>query len=259
MFLAGEHSRPEFGIDAETDLTSLASFLMMKYIFVLILAISGIVSGHAQSYAFGVKGGLSLGIQKWNGFGGREPLIRPHGDLFIESHNNETGSSLFAQLGHHTRGSALRFFAYYDPVFNQNIESTTSAIEFRNIVLGVGAKKRYDFGAGKAYYMIGLRGEYTYETEMGGYLFGYEGLENKWLIGALFGGGYEFPFGRFVSGLLEASIHPDFSKQIYLPPQDTGYTDNNGNRIILREQNVANVSIEVTLGLRFLREITYYD
>jgi hypothetical protein len=94
---------------------------------------------------------------------------------------------------------------------------------------------------------------------MGGYLVAFEGLENKFLVGALFGGGYEMPFGRFVSGILEASINPDFSKQLFLAPEPTGYTDNNGNEIILREQNVSNVSIEISVGLRFLREIIYYD
>ena len=213
----------------------------------------------AQSYAFGIKGGPGLTTQKWNGFGGREPLVRPQGDLFIESHNNESRSSLFLQLGHHIRGSALRFYAYYDPVQNRNINSQTSNIQFRNVVLGIGAKRRHDFGVGQAYYMIGLRGEYTYDTKMGGYLIAYEGLENKVLFGALVGGGYELPFGRFVSGIVELTINPDFSKQIYLPPQETGFTDNNGNEIILREQNVSNVSIELSFGLRFLREITYYD
>jgi hypothetical protein len=213
----------------------------------------------SQSYAFGVKAGPSLATQKWNGFGGREPLIRPQLDLFIESHSNVSKSSLFLQLGHHTRGSALRFFAYHDPVNNTDIKSQTSNIQFKNIVLGLGAKRRVDFGSGYAYYMIGLRGEYTYDTKMGGYLVAFEGLENKFLVGALFGGGYEMPFGRFVSGILEASINPDFSKQLFLAPQPTGYTDNNGNEIILREQNVSNVSIEISVGLRFLREIIYYD
>jgi hypothetical protein len=231
----------------------------MKYLFIIACIAALGIHGQAQSYAFGIKGGPSLGIQKWNGFGGREPLVRYQGDLFIESHNNESQASLFAQLGHHVRGSALRFFAYYDPILMRNIDSRTSNIQFKNIVLGVGAKRRTDLGVGKGYYMIGLRGEYTYATEMGGYLKVYEGLENKFLIGALFGAGYELPFGRFVSGIFEASISPDFSKQIYLPPQRTGYTDANGMEIILREQNVSNVSIEVSVGLRFLREITYYD
>ena len=232
---------------------------VMRYLIAMTLLCFGFTQISAQGYAFGIKGGPGLSTQKWNGFGGREPLVRPQADLFIESHSNESNSSLFAQLGHHVRGSALRFFAYYDPVQGMNINSQTSNIQFKNIVLGIGAKRRHDFGIGKAYYIIGLRGEYTYDTKMGGYLIAYEGLENKVLFGALVGGGYELPFGRFVSGVIELSINPDFSKQIYLPPQETGFTDNNGNEIILREQNVSNVSIELSVGLRFLREITYYD
>ena len=214
---------------------------------------------HGQSYAFGLKGGPSLTIQKWNGFGGREPLIRYHGMAFIESHNDETNSALFAHVGYHIRGSAIRFYAYYDPVNMRDFNARSSDMEFHNVSFALGAKKKYDFGVGKAYYVIGLRGEYTFDTKLDGFLDTYEGLENKFLFGVLFGGGYELPLGRFVSGVLEASVSPDFSKQIYLPPQATGYADQFGNEIILQEQNVTNLSIEVSLGLRFLREITYYD
>jgi hypothetical protein len=212
-----------------------------------------------QSYAFGFKAGPSLTVQKWNGFGGREPLVRYHGVAFIESHNEETNSALFAQVGYHIRGSALRFYAYYDPVSMRNINSSSTDMEFHNISLSAGAKRRYDFGRNKAYYMLGLRGEYTAYTKLDGFLDTYEGLENKVLGGVIFGGGLELPLGRFVSGIFEASVSPDFTKQIFLPPQDTGYTDLNGNEIILPEQNVTNVSIELSIGLRFLREVTYYD
>ncbi len=222
-----------------------------------LLLVSGIAKG--QSYAFGIKGGPSMCIQKWNGFGGREPLIRYHAIAFIESHNDETNSALFAHVGYHIRGSALRFYAYYDPISMRNIGARSTDMEFKNISLAAGAKRRYDFGIGKAYYMLGLRGEYTLDTKLDGFLNAYEGLENKVLFGVLFGGGYELPLSHFISGIFEISVSPDFSKQIYLPPQDTGFTDTNGNEIILREQNVSNVSIEVSVGFRFLREITYYD
>ncbi len=232
----------------------------MKFLFSLALVVSFVLPMQAQSYYFGLKGGPSIGTQKWNGFGGREPLVRYHAIAFIESFNNSSNSSLFLQAGYHVRGSALRVYAYYDPVTMRDYKSRTSNMQFKNVSLSAGAKRRFDFGTGNAYYMIGLRGEYTVETKMGGYLQVYEGLENKFLFGALFGGGYELPFGKFVSGILEFSVSPDFSKQIYLAPQATGFVDqNSGNEIILREQNVSNVSFEISLGLRFLREITYYD
>ncbi|HLF64138.1 MAG TPA: hypothetical protein VI603_10310 [Saprospiraceae bacterium] len=232
---------------------------MLKSFISLVLCCCIVMPLSSQSYAFGFKGGPSLTIQKWNGFGGREPLIRYHAIAFIESHNDETNSALFAQAGYHIRGSALRFYAYYDPINMRNVNARSTDMEFHNLSLSVGAKRKYDVGPGKGYYLIGLRGEYTFDTKLDGFLNTYEGLENKVLFGVLFGGGYELPFSRFVSGILEFSVSPDFSKQIYLPPQETGYTDLNGNEIILREQNVTNVSIEISLGLRFLREITYYD
>lgn len=222
-----------------------------------LMMMAGAVQG--QSYAFGLKGGPSLTVQKWNGFGGREPLIRFHGIAFIESHNDETNSALFAQAGYHIRGSAIRLYSYYDPNTMRDFSARSSDAEFHNISLSVGAKRKYEFGVGKAYYLIGLRGEYTFDTKLDGYLNSYEGVENKFLFGVLFGGGYELPISHFVAGILELSVSPDFSKQIFIPRQDTGYTFSNGEPYILPEQNVSNVSIEISVGLRFLREITYYD
>jgi hypothetical protein len=232
---------------------------MIKSLLVCICIAAIALPLTGQSYAFGIKGGPSLGSQKWNGFNGREPLLRYHGLLFIESHNEESQSSLFAQTGYHIRGSALRTFAYYDEFIMQNVPARTSNMEFKNISLAVGAKRKHDLGISKAYYLFGLRGEYTVDTEMQGFMRIYEGLENKFLFGVIAGGGIEFPFSRFISGIFEVTVSPDLSKQIYLFPQDTGFTDQNGNPIILREQSISNVSFEVTLGLRFLREIIYYD
>ncbi len=232
----------------------------MKSLLIILCAFIIVCDVAGQSFAFGIKGGPSAGMQKWNGFGGRDPLFRYHGIAFIESHSSVSYSSVFAQVGYHIRGSALRIRAYYDPVFGRNIEAHTTNIQFKNIALTAGAKRRHDLGSGKAYYAFGFRGEYTVDTEMTGFFSIYEGLENKIVFGAYFSGGFEIPLGRFVSGVIEASVSPDFSKQIFLPPQRTGFTDAfTGQEIILQEQNISNVSLEISVGLRFLRVITYYD
>ena len=225
------------------------------YLLLLLCLSASVVSG--QSYAFGVKAGPNLCIQQWNGFS-RDPLIAWQGDLFLESHSDVTPSSLYLQLGYHIRGSKLRFNRYVNQN-NQEVKPQSSKAKFQNIVLTAGAKRRHEFGSGMAYYQFGFRGEYTVDTQLGGYLESYEGTENKLLFGVQVGGGYELPLGEFVSGIFEITINPDFTKQIYLPRQDTGYTDLNGNRIIIQEQSVTNVSIEVSAGFRFLRKITYYD
>ena len=61
----------------------------------------------AQSFVFGPKFGPVIGTQKWEGFQ-KDPLLDFHGMLFIESYSEENSGSLFAQLGYHRRGSALR-------------------------------------------------------------------------------------------------------------------------------------------------------
>lgn len=213
----------------------------------------------SQSYAFGVKGGPTIGIQQWNGFNGRDPLFRYHGVAFIESHREDNRFALFAQGGYHIKGSSLRTRPYFDPQFMRNIEARTSNMQFMNLSLELGAKQKFPFGGSKAYYGFGLRGEYTLDTEMDGYLAIYEGLENKFVFGVSLSGGLEIPMGRYISAIVEASVQPDFSKQIYIPPQDTGFTDTNGNIIILQEQDITNVAVEISVGFRFLHEITYVD
>lgn len=43
----------------------------------------------AQSYAFGIKGGMTAGTQKWDNNFQREPLFRYHIAGFIESHSDQ--------------------------------------------------------------------------------------------------------------------------------------------------------------------------
>ena len=214
-----------------------------------------------QSYAFGFKGGLTVGIQQWNGFSGRDPLLRYHGALFIESHSDENRASVFAQAGYHVKGSALRTRAYYSPFVMRNIEARTSNMEFHNVSLTAGVKQKNDLGLqSKYYWLFGVRGEYTLDSKGEGFLSVYDGLHNDFLFGVTIGGGLEIPMGRFVSGILEASVSPDLTKQIFLPPQDTGFTDSiSGAPIILPQQEISNVVIEISLGIRFLHEITYID
>lgn len=161
--------------------------------------------------------------------------------------------------GYHVRGSTIRTRAWIDDN-GETYNPAKAAMEFNNLVLTLGAKQKFPFGVdSRAYYGLGIRGEYTLNTDFAGYLEYLEGTENKFVFGVTLAGGLEIPFSRYVGGVIEVSVNPDFTKQIYLPPQDTGYTDSSGNRILLNEQNITNITFEFTVGFRFLREIIYID
>jgi len=180
----------------------------------------------AQSYAFGLKMGPTLGIQQWNGSNTRQPLVRYHATAFIESAPVENNYALFAQLGYHEVGSSVRKL-------------------FRD--------------RGYLYYGFGLRGEFNLGMYSTGYLQGYDGFQNRLTYGIIVNTGLELPFGEFVSGIVELSIGPDFSKQINIGPIDTGYNNSNGSTIILGATEVTNIFVELSVGMRFLHKITYID
>ena len=232
----------------------------MRILISLAIVLSCVVQdAQAQSFIWGVKGGMTMGIQQWNGFT-RNPLFRYHADLYIESWQEENKYALFAAFGYHERGGTIRTRGWYDPDLGQEFSGGKTSMIFKNLVLSLGGKQKFPVGLdSRLYYSLGIRGEYTVGTDFQGYMNSYEGLENKFVFGVSVGAGYEVPFSRWVGASFEFSVHPDFSKQIYIAPQDTGFTDPNGNRIILQEQNITNLSLEFTVALRFMREIIYVD
>ena len=69
----------------------------MKKAIYLIVFLLNVVIAHGQGSAFGVKGGLSLGTQKWNNLD-QNVLFAWHGDIYVESLSEENSFSLIAQL-----------------------------------------------------------------------------------------------------------------------------------------------------------------
>ncbi len=227
-------------------------------------------------YAFGIKGGLTVGMQRWDESFQREPLFRYHGIIYTESisENNEFG--LFAQLGYHVKGSAIRTYPYtyqlpgggFDRYPGLNIP-----FEFRNISLSLGGKKKYDFGIDKkAYYLIGIRGDYTVSTKLRpefvdqnspyAFIYPIEPYVKKINYGATVGGGIEWMFSEYVGGLLEFTVNPDFSLQYNQPKIENIINPNpniGSNIITIPERQIRNVTFEVTLGFRFLHKIEYID
>ena len=234
---------------------------MKKWLFVFALFVFVIGDNYGQYYV-GVKGGMGLNMQRWNSYE-RDILFTPFIDVFSES-NDDPLNKLYASLGYHTRGSAVRGFGFQS--FNP--------YRFNNLVVEVGGKrmlsvdKKYN-----GYYMLGLRAEYTISTNLNGriansiYNLVDETYVNKFNYGATVGGGFEMEMGETRVAFLEVSVNPDLSKQY---EQQETLTIENPNPvpspfpqpqfITIVPQEVRNVSLEVKVGIKFLRGYEdYYE
>jgi hypothetical protein len=250
---------------------------LQRLFFSLVLFLAG-ATAFAQGSAFGVKGGLTLGVQRWNNFD-QDLLVKYHGILFAETLNEANDGALFAQLGYHVKGSAIRnnrtFFN------NQFFEIPTREFQFRNLSLTLGGKKKYAFGKNRdarVYYLLGIRGDFTINTNLSEYqqietesgqiivlnsasFYPSDNWVQRFNYGATVGGGFEFPFSELIGGVLEFTVNPDLSRQYWQPalgnipnPQGPGLPPIN-----VAERKITNITFEVTLGLRFLRIIEYID
>jgi hypothetical protein len=223
----------------------------------------------AQSYTFGVKGGLVAGSQRW-GDGttyNNSLLFRYQGALFIESLPADGRSSLFAQIGYHIRGSAFRYRDAIGIDVQGNpvgIQGYTQTFQFRNLGLILGARRRGVMGNENAFFTVGIRGEYTLSTNLRNdpvsiyFSEPQKQFVRKLQYGMSVSGGYDFKLSEKVTSFLELSIHPDFSRQYFRQPflaWDPFLRQN----ITVPEQTIRNLSIELTLGFRFLRKIEYID
>jgi len=213
----------------------------------------------AQGFYFGPKGGFVLGFQNWNGFE-RDPLFAYSGDVFVESLDPNGTGSLFGSIGYHVRGSAVR-------VIN-NLAGTrfSRGFRFNNISLMVGAKRKFKtIGNISSFYHVGIRGEYNVGTDFGtinaqtASFFPIPELTNKWTYGISGGAGLEFFMSEFVSPFIELTVSPDLSFQYKQPAM--GNVTNPFTQITgpIPEREIRNMSIELTVGFKFLRKVVYVD
>ena len=229
-----------------------------KFIFlVTLLLFCGFSVLNAQSYVFGIKGGPSLASQKWNNFHQGIPLLGYQGALFMESHSEENKSALYGQIGYHTRGTTFRSRSFVSTSGNEVRAQTFESKHF-NASLGVGIKQKFPLGpeGARGFYGFGARLEYNIKNDLR-----YVGLEsgiNKVTYGVSVLGGFELPFSEFVGGFIELSFNPDLGKQIFVFKQVITDTDLN-REYILPEQNVLNLTFELSVGIRFLHKIVYID
>lgn len=231
---------------------------MLKNIIILALCLFTSITAFSQSFWFGPKGAMSFNIQNWNGFE-RDPYVSFNGDIFIETDNEYSRGSLYAQLGFHTRGSSTRVNFFNGDAQNQSFQ-------FDNLVLEIGAKQKLTSRTNAGpYYMVGLRGEYTLGTNLSEYTvyqsayYPVEDFVRKFNYGVTVGGGWDFEFSELIGGLIELTVNPDLSNQYEQQAIPNVVNPFNGQTITLSERKVRNLTFEIKFGLRFMRKVEYID
>jgi len=214
----------------------------------------------AQSFHFGPKGGAGIGYQQWNN-SDRSPILAGHIDLFMETLDDDGKGAIYGQLGLHTRGSSIRV----RNIFTNRVRGTS--FRYQNISLGGGIKKRLDIDRNPTFfYQAGIRGEYTINTNLDELelsningTFPVETFVRKFNYGITVGGGLEFDLGRNFKPFLEFNFMPDLSAQ-YDQFQSFDVQDPFTGQIrTISPRTVRNITLEVTLGLKFLREVIYVN
>ncbi len=217
-------------------------------------------------FAWGFKTGLTMATQKWNG-SNRDPLLRYHGVLFIESNDSEK-SALFAQIGYHIRGSATRYGPFVDPATGNTYKGFTQGYQFKNFAISVGAKQKKDFRENlKYFYSFGIRGEFSAKNNLpapgsgyGAYFPSNDPNTVKRFVGGFdMGGGFEMKLSELVGGIFQVTISPDLTRQYYQLPINNVRNPYTGQKETIPLQDIRNLSLELSIGLKFLRKVIYVD
>lgn len=246
---------------------------MKRLLLLAILFSATAATALGQGTVFGIKGGLTIGIQNWQGID-QQPAFLPHGVLTIEDVPENDAFSLFASVGYQPKGSAIRNRIFNNPLNNQLGQLPTQTFIFHNASLILGAKQKFEVGRtdAKFFYSLGIRGDYTIATNLRKFndpdlntpLFITLPVDDPTYIrkinyGVSVGAGTEYSLGEFVGMSLEFTLHPDFSFQ-YEQPEIGNVTDPFTNQqISIPERRIRNVTFEVSLGFRFLRKVIYVD
>lgn len=244
---------------------------LLYALFLVSLFSSGLVAQGGS--IFGIKGGLALTNQQWQSFQ-RDPLLRLQGDVFVESLPEENDFALYASLGYHPKGSALRNQLAQNFSSGQLFRVPPQRFIFHNVSLILGAKQKFDLPGKEAkfFYALGVRGDYTVDTNLDEF----QDFNNTFVSFALYpiddtqfireinygitvGGGMEYALSEFVGLSLEVNFHPDFSLQ-YEQPEIPNVTNPFTFQLdSIPERRIRNLALEVSLGLRFLRKVIYVD
>lgn len=211
-----------------------------------------------------------MAFQEWSNTQ-RSPLLAYHGKVGLETAEENERFNLYAELGYHQRGSALRNARFRDFNSGNLFDLPTQKYLFHNISLAVGARSKSSISPySYLFYGIALRGEYTYDTNLDEYrgivddfyggvpVFPIEEFVRKWLYGVDITGGFEYDFDEYMDAIFEIRLSPDFATQ-YQQPAVNNVVSPFPGQSNLRELRIVNVSLEVSVGIRFLRKIEYID
>lgn len=243
--------------------------LSMKKIWLLAIGLFFVSALNSQSSAFGLKGGITMGIQQWGGFE-QDPLLKYHGIAFIESYNPDEPFAVFAQAGFHQKGSAIRNRNYRDPNSPGFVRPPAREFIFNNLSLTLGAKQKFPLsGATQWYWLFGVRGDYTLDTNLDEYneinmFYPIYPLDSDAFIrdfnyGITFGAGLDMPIADLIGVVLEFTVNPDLSYQYVQPAIGNVIDPYTGGTRTINERRIRNLTFEVTLGFRFLRLVEYVD
>ncbi len=234
---------------------------MKKLIFGAILLFVLGMDLSSQSFYFSPKGGLHLGIQNWGGFE-RRVLPGLQGAIALETFNERGPGSFYMQLGYHQRGSSENSLFVLG---GGNAFIRRQGFQFNNASFTLGAKRHmgqsYNDGP---YYGFGLRLEYTLSTNLNQYqqfagYFPIDPFVNKFNYGADVVFGYDYRLSELIGVVIEATLAPDLSFQYQQPFLGNIISPINGQTISIREQQIRNISFQLSLGFRFLRKVIYLD
>lgn len=224
-------------------------------------------------YLFGIKGGPSFANQDWSGLE-TEFMIGYQGALFLESIPAGGRFSLYGQLGYHTRGSLIsrrRGFTFA----GNAVTLPADDFRFQNISLAVGAKSVVAYTRrADLYYLLGLRADYSLSNNLSDYdqLIGTAGVAfranypfddplfvNEFTYGAQFGGGALFPISDAMGGFIELTANPDFNFQYSQGPIPNVIDPFGAGTRTIPARMIRNFTIELSVGIRFLRSYRYVD
>ncbi len=248
--------------------------LLPLFSFAQLLEEEGLYGEDWGGYFFGLRGGLSLGSQDWSDIE-TELNFGFHGDLFLETLPVNSTFSFWGQLGYHQRGSRISRRRVFD-LQNNPYRLPADNFLFNNLSLGIGGKQVVAYThLADLYYLIGVRAEYTLSTNLGEYdrlstnqggiqfrqnypIDDYEFI-NRLTYGVTFGGGANFLLSDALSGFVELAAQPDLSFQYNQGAINNVLNPGGPGNTTIGERAIRNFSIELSVGIRFLRKWTYVD
>ena len=224
----------------------------------------------AQSTAYVLNAGPTLGLQKFDNGGDQQVLFKYHVALAIESVNNEDDKSAgFLQVGYHVKGSANRLSLNFP---NGNSGNFSREFRYNNLSLAIGAKQKFPLGTAgtsRYFYYGAIRGDYTLSTnidELSNQFSGYTDINapqvafmNRWMFGLSIGGGLQFPLSELMGGQLTLSVCPDVTNQYRQPAIPNVTNPSGGGNVTIPERRIRNTAVELSFGLRLLHKVEYIE